>query len=156
MPVILVRHAHAVARTDWDGDDRQRVLSRRGIKQSRLLVPRLLETKPARILSSPFLRCLDTVRPLGAAAGLPVEPDERLAEGHGRAAVDLTRALGAADEDAVLCSHGDVIPDILAALANEDRVDLGPAPKVEKASVWVLHAEGGRFTSAGYLKPPKT
>lgn len=152
---MVVRHAHALARSDWDGDDTDRVLSRRGMKQSRLLVDPLLELKPTRILSSPYLRCLDTVRPLAAAAGLTVEADERLAEGSGRAAIELVRTLSAAGEDPVLCSHGDVIPEILVTLANEDGVDLGPAPRVEKASVWLLSSEGGRFSSATYLKPPK-
>jgi 8-oxo-dGTP diphosphatase len=156
MPLMVVRHAQAVTRSEWDGDDTLRVLSRRGVKQSRLLVARLLEFKPARILSSPYLRCLDTVRPLAGAAGLAVEEEERLAEGGGRPAVELVRSLSVAGEDAVLCSHGDVIPEILATLANEDRVDLGPAPRVEKASVWLLHGEGGRFSAAEYLKPPKT
>lgn len=144
-----------MARSEWEGDDAERTLSRRGTKQSRLLVAPLLELKPTRILSSPYVRCMDTVRPLAAAAGLKVEADERLAEGWGRAAVELVRTLSAAGEDPVLCSHGDVIPEILATLANEDRVDLGPAPRVEKASVWVLSGEGGRFSSATYLKPPK-
>ena len=152
---MVVRHAHALARSEWDGDDADRTLSRRGQKQSRLLVDRLLELKPTLILSSPYLRCLDTVRPLGEAAGLAVEADERLAEGSGRAATELVRSLSAAGEDPVLCSHGDVIPEILVTLANEDRVDLGPAPRVEKASVWVLTGDGGRFSSATYLKPPK-
>jgi 8-oxo-dGTP diphosphatase len=112
--------------------------------------------KPTRIISSPYLRCLETVRPLAGAAGLVVEDDDRLAEGEGRRAVELVRAVGGAGDNAVLCSHGDVIPEILATLANEDRVDLGPAPRVEKSSIWVLHGDGGRFSSATYVKPPKT
>jgi phosphohistidine phosphatase SixA len=156
MPVILVRHAHARSRRDWEGDDSLRNLSRRGIKQSRLLVDRLLEMKPTRILSSPYLRCLQTVEPLATAVGRPVEHEVRLAEGSGRGAVELVRALSAAGEDPVLCSHGDVIPEVLVTLANEDRVDLGPAPQVEKASVWVLYGEGKRFSVATYLRPPKT
>jgi 8-oxo-dGTP diphosphatase len=156
MPVMVVRHAHALARSEWDGDDVERALSRRGKKQARLLVDRLLELKPTRILSSPYVRCLDTVRPLAGSAGLPVEAEDRLAEGEGRRAVELVRSLSADGDDAVLCSHGDVIPEILATLANEDRIDLGPAPRVEKASVWLLYGDGGRFSSAAYLKPPKS
>lgn len=108
------------------------------------------------MISSPSLRCIDTVHPLAGAAGLVVEVDERLAEGEGRRAVDLVRAVGNVGENTVLCSHGDVIPEILATLANEDRIDLGPAPRVEKASVWVLDGDGGRFASASYSRPPKT
>jgi broad specificity phosphatase PhoE len=153
--VLLVRHAHALSRSGWEGDDTERSLSRRGLEQARLLVAPLLELKPVRILSSPYLRCLETVGPLASAAGLEVEEEPRLAEGYGRPALDLVRSLSYAGENAVLCSHGDVIPDVLAALAHEDRVDLGPAPRVEKASVWVLRGEGGRFSSARYLPPPK-
>jgi broad specificity phosphatase PhoE len=155
MPVMVVRHAHALSRADWEGDDSLRTLSGRGEKQSKLLIGRLIELKPTRILSSPYVRCMDTVRPLAAAAGLTVEEDHRLAEGEGRRAIELVRALSFAGESPVLCSHGDVIPEILAAVANEDQVDLGSAPRVEKASVWILEGEGGRFSSASYIKPPK-
>jgi 8-oxo-(d)GTP phosphatase len=145
-----------VSRSDWAGADTGRPLSRKGARQSQLLVARLLELKPARIVSSPYLRCLQTVAPLALAAGVQVEEERRLAEGYGRAALDLVRSLSVAGDDAVLCSHGDVIPDVLAALANEDRVDLGPAPRVEKGSAWLLEGEGGRFSTAGYLPPPKS
>lgn len=155
VPVMVVRHAHALSRSDWEGDDSERSLSRRGEKQARLLLPRLLELKPTRVLSSPYVRCMETVRPLATAAGLELEADGRLAEGSGRRAAEWVRELSAAGEDPVLCSHGDVIPEILVTLAAEDRVDLGPAPRVEKASVWVLYGEGGRFSTATYLKPPK-
>jgi broad specificity phosphatase PhoE len=156
VPVLVVRHAHALARSEWPEEDLLRPLSRRGERQSRLLVHRLLAQKPSRVISSPYRRCQDTVHLTAGAAGLAVEVDERLAEGEGRRAVDLLRAVGRDGDNAVLCSHGDVIPEILATLADEDRVDLGPAPRVEKASVWVLDGEGGRFTSASYSRPPKT
>jgi broad specificity phosphatase PhoE len=155
MVVLLVRHAQAHSRSDWQADDRDRPLTRRGEKQAKLIVARLLEYKPVLILSSPYSRCMETVRPLAERAAVPLEEELRLAEGNGRRAVELVRSLSQSGDDAVLCSHGDVIPDVLAALANEDRVDLGPAPRVEKASVWVLHGEGGRFSSADYIKPPK-
>ncbi|HET6964716.1 MAG TPA: phosphoglycerate mutase family protein [Acidimicrobiales bacterium] len=153
MPVIVVRHAHALSRSKWEGDDAARTLSARGHQQARLLAATLLELKPTRILSSPYVRCVDTVRPLAQAAGLDVELRDELAEGEGRAAVELLRRL-AADDNPVLCSHGDVIPDILVTLANEDGVDLGPSPQVQKGSVWLLYGEGGRFSAATYLEPP--
>jgi broad specificity phosphatase PhoE len=153
--VLVVRHAHALPRAGWEGDDADRVLSPKGRKQARALAGRLIEHKPGRVLSSPYTRCLDTVAPLATAAGLEVEPDLRLAEGEGRRALELARALGAAGDVSVLCSHGDVIPELLAALAGEDRVDLGPVPRVEKGSVWVLEGAAGRFSSATYVPPPK-
>ncbi len=120
-----------------------------------MLVPVLEEMEPGLILSSPSVRCVDTVRPLAEALRRPVRTEAGLAEGSGRAAVALVRSL--TGDSAVLCSHGDVIPDVLAALADEDGLDLGPMPRVEKASIWLLeadHGPGGRFRSAAYLPPP--
>ncbi len=154
MPVMVVRHAHALSRSSWDGDDEARSRSARGVEQSRQLVGPLLELKPTRVLSSPYKRCIETVRPLADAAGLEVEVEPGLAEGEGRAAVELVRALARSGETPVLCSHGDVIPEILITVANEDRVDLGPSPHVQKGSVWLLYGDAGRFSSAVYLPPP--
>ncbi len=152
MALLLVRHADALSRGEWDGDDIDRQLSGKGHRQAAALVAVLAEFEPARLLSSPYLRCLETLAPLADHLRSPVEPDGRLGEGAGRAAVELVGSLR--HDRVVLCSHGDVIPDVLAAVATEDEVELGPHPRVEKASVWVLEADGGRFTSATYLPPP--
>jgi 8-oxo-dGTP diphosphatase len=153
MPLLLVRHAHAVARSRWRGDDFVRDLSERGRVQSEELVEALRGYEPKRILSSPLIRCMDTVAPLGLALGLRVEPEEALAEGAGGLALDLVRALST--ESAVLCSHGDVIPEILTSLAETDGLDLGRNPLVEKGSVWVIFPHRGRLSKAAYLAPPK-
>jgi broad specificity phosphatase PhoE len=141
-----------MARDHWEGDDVERPLSAKGRRQADLLAGVLIDLKPGRILSSPALRCRDTVEPLGRRLGLPVEDEPRLAEGSGRAALGLLRAV--LGENVVLCSHGDVIPEILAVVAAEDGVRLGSHPRVEKGSVWVLHDSAGRFTRAEYLAPP--
>ena len=107
---------------------------------------------PQRILSSPAIRCVETVTPLAGALHLKVEEEEVLAEGAGLAALALVR--GVANEKIALCTHGDVIPEILVALADEDHLDLGPRPRQAKGSVWVLEAEGSRFVKAVYLPPP--
>jgi hypothetical protein len=66
--------------------------------------------------------------------------------------LELVRAL--AHEKVALCTHGDVIPEILVPLADEDHLDLGPRPRQAKGSAWVLEAFGGRFVRAVYLAPP--
>jgi len=152
MPLLLVRHAQALSRSSWTGDDRERSLSERGRKQSQGLVQLLREFKPGRVLSSPYLRCVETVVPTATALGLQVEIEDVLAEGAGRGAVELVRSL--AGDDVVLCSHGDIIPEVLGALSAEERVDVGRNPRHEKASVWVLEGRKGRFVKAKYLRPP--
>ncbi|HLH46005.1 MAG TPA: phosphoglycerate mutase family protein [Acidimicrobiales bacterium] len=151
MPVLLVRHAHAGSREEWHGEDAERPLSKKGRRQADSLVGMLESHAPQRILSSPFVRCVQTVQPLADRLGVTVEVAEELAEGNGPAAVALVRSL--ADEKVALCTHGDVIPDVLVALADEDRVDLGPRPRQAKGSVWVLETDGGHFVRAAYLPP---
>jgi broad specificity phosphatase PhoE len=149
--VLLIRHAHARSRKDWDGDDRLRPLSTRGERQAEGLAAVVEAYAPQRVLSSPYVRCLRTVEPLADALSLHVEPVEDLAEGNGLAALALVRAL--TDDKLALCTHGDVIPEVLVALADEDRLDLGHRPRQAKGSVWVLDANNGRFTKATYLAP---
>jgi len=152
MPVLLIRHAHAGSRRDSRVPDRARRLSARGIKQAQSLIATLEGFAPQRIVSSPAIRCLETVAPLARAFHLKVEEDEVLAEGAGLSALSLVRSV--ATEKIALCTHGDVIPEILVALADEDHLDLGPRPRQAKGSVWVLEAEESRFVKASYLPPP--
>jgi 8-oxo-dGTP diphosphatase len=151
VPVLLIRNAQARSKHDARLPEHARHLSARGFKQAQSLVKTLEEYSAQRILSSSAVRCLETVTPLAAALNLQVEIEDGLAEGAGLAALALVRRF--AHEKAALCTHGDVIPEILVALADEDHLDLGPRPRQAKASVWVLEAEGGRFVRAIYLPP---
>jgi 8-oxo-dGTP diphosphatase len=151
VPVLLIRHAHAGTRRDWLGDDKLRPLTQKGYRQAVTLVRRLEGWAPDRILSSPYVRCVQTVQPLADDLGLKVEEASELAEGSGSAALSLVRGL--ADHRVALCTHGDVIPDVLVALADEDRLDLGPAPHQAKGSTWVLESRRGRFVKATYIPP---
>ena len=151
MPVLLIRHAHAGSRRDSHGPDRARRLSAKGLRQARALITALEGYSPQRILSSPATRCLETVAPLAESIHVKVEEEESLAEGSGLAALTLVRSV--TNEKIALCTHGDVIPEILVALADEDHLDLGPRPRQAKGSVWVLEAENNRFVKAAYLAP---
>lgn len=151
MPLLLIRHAHAGTRKEWKGDDRLRPLSERGERQARRLVRSVEGCGVQRILSSPYTRCHDTVVPLARELGLKIEDTDALAEGHGSEALELVRNL--ANEKVALCTHGDVIPDVLVPLADEDRLDLGPRPRQAKGSVWILETTGQLFTKATYLPP---
>ena len=149
--MLLIRHAHAGSRKDWPGDDRLRPLSAKGQRQATGLVTSLGPWAVQRILSSPYERCLQTVAPLATELSLAVESCPALAEGQGSKALALIRKL--VDDKVAMCTHGDVIPEVLVAIADEDRVDLGPRPRQAKGSVWILEVTSGRFTKATYLGP---
>lgn len=152
--IYLVRHAKAGDRAGWDGDDRVRPLIPAGQRQARALCDVLDDARFTRIVSSPYVRCLETVVPLAGRHLVPIEPHDALAEA---APLDETLALIAecAAEGAVLCSHGDVIPDLLAHLAATTDLDLGADPRCAKGSTWVLDTDAdGTVRSATYRPAP--
>jgi phosphohistidine phosphatase SixA len=146
--VLLVRHAVAADRHHWAGDDDDRPLTGRGRAQAEALVEQLRPLHPTDVSSSPSLRCVDTVSPLATAAGLALHHAEALAEGNGEAAADLVKSLLRAPGTAVLCTHGDVIPEVLDALG------VDPGGRCQKGSTWVLEAGQDGRAEGRYLPPP--
>jgi 8-oxo-dGTP diphosphatase len=148
--VLFIRHGSAGDRNQWSGDDRRRPLDARGRRQAAALARELLELAPAGpVLSSPYVRCVETVQPLADARGVRVDEEPGLAEGTNLAALDVARRVG---DGAALCTHGDVMDDLLGHLARH-RVIKGMA-RAEKGSTWVVEFEGERVVGATYRPPP--
>jgi 8-oxo-dGTP diphosphatase len=61
-----------------------------------------------RVVSSPYVRCVQTVEPLAAELGLEVELDDRLKEGAGASAAGLL-----SEDGVVCCTHGDIVEALL-------------------------------------------
>jgi 8-oxo-dGTP diphosphatase len=103
--ILLVRHASAGKRDEWEGDDRPRPLDDRGARQAEQLVQLLTPYEIVRILSSPSLRCVQTVEPLAHARGLDIQVYEELSEE--RQPADGAELVGSLQSvDAALCCHG--------------------------------------------------
>jgi phosphohistidine phosphatase SixA len=152
MTILLVRHTHAGDRQAWTDEDHLRPVSDRGRRQAEALVDLLAPYPVGRILTSPYVRCVQSVAPLGAARQLQVEEEDRLAEG---TPFDLVQRLlvEVGRDDVVLCSHGDVIASIVVDLHHRG-VDLGAAGlRWQKGSTWVLEGDPAA-PSASYLPPP--
>ena len=153
MPIFLVRHAKAGSRSTWIGDDTLRPLTPQGRQQADILAERLIVHQPTVLWSSPYLRCMQTLEPLGARAGIDVVRDIRLAE-----ETPLEKSLAVLDDapdNAVLCSHGDVIPDIVNGLIRRGMDIDASMQSPKKGSVIVLHHVNKLFTHAEYWEHPK-
>ena len=83
MRLYLVRHAKAGSRRDFDGDDRDRPLSRAGLEQAHGLTVMLGHLPISRIYSSPYVRCTQTVEPLAKKLGIDLRITEALSEWEG-------------------------------------------------------------------------
>lgn len=154
MTLYLVRHADAKSRTNWPDDDELRPLSKKGEAQANALVDQLEGARIRRILSSPAVRCSKTVAPLAAAHGTPVEHLDELLEGaDGATAYALLRRLAKEDGDTVLCTHGDLVPELLR-IANREGLTFEDEPRWPKGSTWAIDGDGDGLTRARYLPPP--
>lgn len=151
-PLYVVRHAKAGTRHQWTGPDEVRPITRRGRKQADRLVDRFQGLEIQRIVSSPYLRCVQTVEPLARSRGLEVETAPELAEGvDHRTALAFVR--GQEPRAVVLCGHGREIDAMVRAFETDGAAVEG-SRGLAKGSVWVLNRQDGRVVSARYLPAP--
>ena len=105
MTLLLIRHASAGDRDAWVGDDDLRPLDGRGQGQASRLPELLGDYEITHVLSSPAVRCVQTVEPLARSRGLDIEVREELGEEQqDEAGAELVRAL--VGGQAALCVHG--------------------------------------------------
>ncbi|HTF51704.1 MAG TPA: NUDIX hydrolase [Pseudonocardia sp.] len=151
-PLLLVRHAKAGSRYDWDGDDYQRPLTVKGREQAGKLSELLRLFGPTRAYAATPIRCPQTIQPLADRLHLPITPEPLLGEEDywkdPDAAFSRFLALSAGSEVAVVCSQGGVIPDLITRLTGKEE------PPARKASTWVLGFTGDRVVTADYYSEP--
>ncbi len=161
--LYLVRHGKAENRERWQEPDSLRPLTRRGLDQARLIAGHLVDLvnrQPARVLSSPAIRCRQTVEPLAAASKLEVVQAEWLDEGSepGFAFGQLRKLAARLDPPSgvggpvVACTHGDVMWGILEQL-HRLGIDLGAKPDAPKGGVWIIGTTATTPSTASFYQP---
>lgn len=148
----VVRHAKAGSRGHWSGDDRQRPLSKKGLKQAEALVSAFKPFPISAIFSSPFLRCVQTVEPLARARKLPLKQSPALAEGQGLAGAMQFMGDPKLDQ-AVLSTHGDIVWELVEELVKRHAIRPGGGG-YDKGSTWVVEVEAGSFVNARFIPAP--
>ena len=152
MAIYVVRHAKAGERRVWSGDDIDRPLSKIGWTQSHALAARLSTREPTTLLSSPYVRCVQTLEPLAELTGLDITIEPRICEYEPFEPV--LELLAEVPDRAVLCSHGDIIPATIAALERRG-MEITSQADWRKASVWVIkRSKRGRLSKAKAWPPP--
>ena len=139
MPLLVVRHARAGNRRDWEGDDRLRPLDKKGRRQAAGLPGLLARFEIGRIASGTYRRCLQTVEPLSEQRGLPIEERPGLDEGSSLdESLAVLREFGDA---AALCTQGDVLENLFGETG-------------QKGSTRVVELRNGDPVVLEYLPPP--
>ena len=148
--LIVVRHGDAGDKDSWEGPDLLRPLSPVGRRQAEGLMIRLEDYPVERILSSPTVRCRQTVQPLARDRLLQIEPVAALGVDAGPTQlrpVLWDRRL----DNAVLCTHGETIGQLFTLLT-VDGLEVREPLCWPKGSSWLLWRTG-RHVQARYLPP---
>jgi 8-oxo-(d)GTP phosphatase len=156
--LVLLRHAHAGSRSDWDGPDDLRPLDAKGQRQARRLAEVLPVFGPRELCSARRTRCEETVAPLGERLGLPVRPLIELGEEEfaddpqaGLAVVERLLAPRTDPGVTVVCSQGGAIPSALLSLGVRWEGVAGRLyPPAAKGSIWVLGGRPGAMVADYY------
>ena len=153
MPIFLIRHGSAGTRHDEDPQDFHRRLDAKGQAQAGRIATQLADRGITTIYSSPAERCHETVEPLARRLELSVQLTDSLAEGAGiEDAWALLESVLADTASAAMCSHGDVIPDLLRRAQLRGMVIPGKAG-CAKGSVWTIDFVDGQPDVGTYSQP---
>ncbi len=155
--LLLVRHAHAGHKGEWDGPDEQRPLSPRGREQARRLAEVLPVFGPTALASAARTRCRETLAPLAEALGLVTADLPELGEEEfaadpeaGLAVIERLLEPRAEPGVTVVCSQGGAIPSALMALGVNGYGTPGVYPPSAKGSVWAVGGRPGALTTDYY------
>ncbi|MEN3273689.1 MAG: 8-oxo-(d)GTP phosphatase [Actinomycetota bacterium] len=151
MAIHLLRHAEAGSRPSWHQPDDLRPLTSNGVVQSVNVADALAGLPITRILSSRYVRCVQTVQPLADSVGLAVESHTALAE-----EADVASAWALLEEvaaaggtgDTVLCSHGNVIGALLDRMRRRGITLVADELSCRKGSVWTVNVADGDVADA--------
>ncbi len=168
VPLILLRHASAGQKAGWPAGDDARPLDARGATDALMLARLLACFAPrARVLSSPALRCTESLRPYAESFGGTVQAEVALAlydrpgdfssarTNGGDPLAGLVRDLVRAGRPAVLCLHRENLPKALAAACSALGASLPdpPDPSLPKGGFWVVHMSAGEMAALERYKP---
>lgn len=156
--LVLARHALARSRRTWRGADERRPLLAAGAAQSQRLVPVLAAYDARRLVTSPSLRCVQTMTPYAETTGRRLDRDKRLSERSGESP-DPEPVRGLVEEilsglherpasqgAVVLCSHRPVLPQIYESLGLPD-------PVLAPGQLLVVHLRAGAVVTAERHRP---
>ena len=158
-PLVLLRHAKALSRDEWQGDDDDRPLDSLGQMQAKRLLSIYQAFNLEQIHTSDAIRCYDTVEPMAKALGLKLEVSNKLSESAFKKdkedAFDYARDLIKSDKRALLCSHNPILPKVLNKLTKKSDVE-SDEEKLYPADAWVIHRIGKEIIQIDRIDAPTT
>ena len=157
-PLVLLRHAKAVKRGDWDGDDGDRPLDNFGQVQAKRLLQNFLPYAIAEIYSSDAIRCLETVTSMAQVLNVQITISPELSEyrfaTHPESAFEYAQLLLHSNQPAVICSHNPILPKLLKKLIGKKNFKELDG-KLNPGDSWILHRRDGEIIAIDTVLVPQ-
>jgi 8-oxo-dGTP diphosphatase len=157
-PLVLLRHAKALKRSDWDGEDSDRPLDNLGQLQAKRLLPQFYPYNISEIHSSDAYRCMQTVEDLSRTLKLNcivgLDLSEDVYSKDKEAALEYVSTLMNKNKNVMICSHNPILPKVLKNLVGKKYFKELDS-KLEPAEAWVVHHRDGEVVSVDWLEAPK-
>lgn len=157
-PLILLRHAKAIERQEWAGEDTDRPLSSLGERQAKRMLTNFLPFAVEEIHSSSAVRCYESITPL--ARGLNVDffftdsLTEEVFHKNNERPFKYVQRLLVNDFTTLVCSHNPILPSIVSAFVDKFGVEV-PSTKLEPGDAWVAHHVEREVVAIDFLPAPK-
>ena len=157
-PFILLRHARAITRDEWQGEDDDRPLSSSGQNQAMRLLSTYQVFNIDQIHSSDAVRCYDTVKSMAKGLDIKLEVSSKLSESTYKKdkekAFDYVRELIKEDKSILICSHNPILPKMLNKITKKSEIE-ADEDKLSPADGWVIHRSGKEIIQIDRLDAPK-
>jgi 8-oxo-dGTP diphosphatase len=159
--LILLRHAKALARSEWQSGDEDRPLDNLGQLQAKRMHAVYQVFGISQIHTSDAVRCYDTV--IGLTNALKIEPviTSKLSEytfeknkdkslDYALELAEISRSTG---ETILLCSHNPVLPRMLERITKKSSVEL-PENKLKPGDAWVVFLGKNKCLQIDVIQAP--
>ncbi len=132
MRLYFMRHAQALTRADWGGEEAARPLTDKGRKQAEGAAAGLATLRPGIgvIVASPYARAYETAVIVGRVTGLPVESADDLTPGFSLPQLDHALALRPTVDAPLFVGHEPDLSQLIRTLVARPGE---PAPQIEMA-----------------------
>jgi len=153
--LLIVPHAKAMLRSNWNGRDQARPLDERGRRQARMLIPLFAAYGVKRLVSSTSTRCMRTLTPYAQDRKLDIEgwatlSEEQAAQNLSQVGTLVARLVSetvASGKPLAVCGHRPVLPTMLEALGVPNR-------HMQPGAVMVAHFDSdGKTLGVEFHKP---
>lgn len=156
-PLILLRHAKAISREDWDSDDGDRPLAQSGQLQSKRFHSQFLPFGIEEIHTSDAVRCYESIEQLARSLSInPIFSPQLSEYSFQKDPKSWKTTISDIIENEIttlVCSHNPVIPEIVKHLIGKKSLkkldhDLLPG------EAWILHLKDAEVIAIDWVPAP--